>query len=104
MSADVLEILYVGNPVAGESFRACVESFGWTVYVPVNRLQALGMFIDYIPHVVILDTLQDPALTRDVYFHMRTVDTTPVIFLGTSSEFADDTTRTLLPSVPMSTL
>jgi len=104
MSAEVLEILYVGNAVAGEAFKECFEPFGWNVYVPANRVEALGMFIICVPHLVILDTLKDPALAQDVYNHIRTVDATPVIIVGTIDEIADEATRTVPACTPLSTM
>jgi hypothetical protein len=104
MSAEVLEILYVGNAVAGEAFKDCFEPFGWNVYVPTNRMEALGMYITYVPHLVILDTLKDSALTQDVYRNIRTVGATPVIVVGTIGEIEDAAARTVPACTPLSTL
>ena len=104
MSAEMFEILYVGNPVAGEAFKECLEPLGWNVYVPANRMEALGMFITFVPHLVILDALINPVLAKDVYHHIRTVDSTPVIAVGTFGEDECETTRAVPAYTPMSTL
>jgi hypothetical protein len=62
------------------------------------------MFIICVPHLVILDTLKDPALAQDVYNHIRTVDATPVIIVGTIDEIADEATRTVPACTPLSTM
>ena len=104
MSAEVLEILYVGNVIAGAAFKECFEPLGWHVYIPADRMEALGMFINWVPHLVILDALKDPELVQDVYHHIRTVDETPVIVVGTIEEIDCDTTRTVPAHTPLSTL
>lgn len=108
MSTEMFEILYVGNAVAGEAFKECLEPLGWNVYVPANRMEALGMFITFVPHLVILDTLINPVLAKDVYHHIRTVDSTPVIAIGAFNEADGETndaaTRAVPAYTPMSTL
>src|SRR5437016_2849951 len=112
MSAEALEILYVGNVIAGAAFKECFEPLGWNVYIPADRIEALGMFINWMPHLVILDALKDPELVQDVYHHIRTVDETPVIVvgavvgtvMGTVGESNCDMTRTVPAHTPLSTL
>jgi len=108
MSAEVLEILYVGNTIAGLAFKECFEPLGWNVYLPADRIEALGMFINWMPHLVILDALTDSELARYVYYHIRTVDETPVIVVGTIGTIDGvidcDSTRTVPAHTPLSTL
>src|SRR5436305_724502 len=108
MSAEALEILYVGNVIAGAAFKECFEPLGWNVYIPADRIEALGMFINWMPHLVILDALKDPELVQDVYHHIRTVDEMPVIVVGavagTIGEIDCDMTRAVPAHTPLSTL
>ncbi|HLY28575.1 MAG TPA: hypothetical protein VKQ72_19670 [Aggregatilineales bacterium] len=104
MSAETLQILYVGNAMDSQTFKECAEGQGWYVNAANTRLQALGMFINYFPQVVVLNALTDPGLIEEIYEHIRSVDSTPVIILATEWGMVDGATRVVRPDIPFSTL
>ncbi len=104
MSAESTRVLYVGEAMSGFSFKNCVEPLGWYVYMPTTRLEALGTFISCVPHLVIVDGVTGSTLGQDVYRHIRSVDMTPVIFVGETQEQIDEATRLLPADTSLSTL
>ena len=72
-------ILYIGQPEKGKAFAEKVESNGGYVYLPENLMQALGMYITYMPQVVVIDMTTDYA--HDFYDHLRSVDARPLVLL-----------------------
>ena len=84
MSAESFQVLYVGS--AASRFQACTEPLGWVVNIAQTRMEALGMFIFYLPQAVIVDLPDDSETAQDIYRHIRSVDNTPVLLLnGTDS-------------------
>ena len=39
MSAELVQILYVGNAIAGQTFKDCMQALGWEVYLANSRFQ-----------------------------------------------------------------
>ena len=104
MLPDTLRVLYVGRAIDGETFKACAKSHNWYVYLAETRLQALGTFITYFPDVVVLNATTDPALMEDIYEHIRSVDSTPVVILAVEWATDDEATYVVGPDVPFSIL
>ncbi|MEP7293393.1 MAG: hypothetical protein ABI835_16535 [Chloroflexota bacterium] len=73
-------ILYVGKHEAGVAFAQRIEASGGFVYLPESLMQALGMYITYLPQVTVIDMALDYA--QDVYDHLRSVDARPLLLLS----------------------
>lgn len=72
-------ILYVGTPDAGREFAAAAEACDDYAYLPDSLMQALGMYITYFPHVIVIDMACDYA--AEAYKHLRSVDAAPIFLL-----------------------
>jgi hypothetical protein len=72
-------ILYIGGSERGESIRATAELDGGFVYLPDHMLQALGMYITYLPNVIIVDTAV--SYSAEIVEHLRSVDARPILLL-----------------------
>lgn len=86
MTLQELLILYVGKPESGESIRATAELDGGYVYLPEHMLQALGMYITYLPNVVIVDSAV--SYSAEIIDHLRSVDARPILVLTDVSNHA----------------
>ncbi|MFQ5811711.1 MAG: hypothetical protein ACE5I2_00740 [Anaerolineae bacterium] len=81
MSKEHPRIIYVGDDVRGQALRIAVQSRGWRVYLPTERLQALGMYAVYFPDIVVLEAVSGSNLAEEVCFHLRTVRVEPLLIL-----------------------
>lgn len=77
IAIEPLEILYVGK--GGQAFQNCVEPLGWYVYLPQTGQQALGMYMAYWPHIIVLDTLTEPETAYYVYEQLLSVKAAPIL-------------------------
>ena len=81
MSAAFPNIVYVGDRDAGHALAAAAETRNWSVYVPVETFEALGMTVSYCPDMVIIDMVARPTMAIEVYYHLRTMTGEPVRIL-----------------------
>ncbi|HLU10069.1 MAG TPA: hypothetical protein VK003_10420 [Oceanobacillus sp.] len=72
-------LMYVGKAEQGESLRAAAELDGGAVYLPEHMMQALGMYITYLPNVIVVDSAV--SYSEDVIMHLRSVDARPILLL-----------------------
>lgn len=72
-------LMYVGISEQGESIRAAAELNGGAVYLPEHMMQALGMYITYLPNVIVVDSAV--SYSEDVIAHLRSVDARPILLL-----------------------
>jgi hypothetical protein len=72
-------IMYVGEAEQGKMLRATAELNGGFVYLPEHMMQALGMYITYLPKVIIVDSTV--SYSEDVIDHLRSVDARPILLL-----------------------
>lgn len=72
-------ILYVGEREAGLALAEVVEAEGGYVYLPHTMMEALGMYITYVPQVVVIDSRIGWA--SEVLAHLRSVDARPIVLL-----------------------
>jgi hypothetical protein len=72
-------LMYVGKSEQGESIRAAVELGGGSVYLPEHMMQALGMYITYLPNIIVVDSAV--SYSEDVIAHLRSVDARPILLL-----------------------
>ncbi|MBI1295865.1 hypothetical protein GC175_13000 [bacterium] len=102
MSAETPLIIYFGSEVRGESLHQETESLGWTVLAATHSLQALGMYVFYVPDLVIIDSREDSEGAQQVLFHLQSVNAQPLIFISSSTHdalsLADSTGRVLPPT------
>lgn len=81
MSAAFPNIVYVGDSEAGHALAATAAARNWTVYVPTELFEALGMTVSYCPDLVMIDMLARPTMAVEVYYHLRTLTGDPVRML-----------------------
>lgn len=77
-------ILYIGTPEKGQALAAQVEAHGGYVYLPEHLMQALGMYITYMPEIVVIDMALEYA--QEAYEHLRSVDAAPLVLLTNQSQ------------------
>lgn len=86
-------ILYVGDAQAGQALQDAVQNAGWWVYQPTETLEALGMYVTYMPDVVVINAATQPDFTGEVYEHLRSVDARPLLVLTDDPAWNSDTLR-----------
>lgn len=74
MSQETPIILYVGDSETAQWLELMLEPHGAYVYQGNELLPTLGMYVTYMPDLVILDARTMPDLARHVYAHLRSVD------------------------------
>lgn len=79
MTQQEMFIMYVGEAEQGKMIRATTELDGGYVYLPEHMMQALGMYITYLPNVIIVDAAI--SYSEDVIAHLRSVDARPILLL-----------------------
>lgn len=75
---DVL-MLYIGDRESGAAIRETAELDGGYVYLPEHMMQALGMYITYLPNVIVVDSAV--GYSADVLMHLQSVDAQPILLL-----------------------
>ena len=82
-------ILFVGHNEQGAQLLEAVEPLGWWVYQPQTANEALGMFVSYLPDVVLLNADDAPDVAEEVYFHLASVLAEPMIVIGGDELWSD---------------
>ncbi|MBL8162786.1 MAG: hypothetical protein JNJ61_12435 [Anaerolineae bacterium] len=90
-------VLFVGNPARGADLQRQTGQANWWVYLPEDALEALGIYITYLPDVVVLDEAAAPEITHEVYRHLRSVQAAALIVLTSGTDWQTDSNVTLLP-------
>jgi hypothetical protein len=75
--------LYIGSDASKVSDALRAEG-GW-VYHADTLMKALGMYISYMPQVIIIDACAPYA--EEAYMHLRSVDAHPIILLTAPDSF-----------------
>lgn len=88
-------ILFVGSPEQGTELLNAVEPMGWWVYQPETANDALGMYVGFLPDVVVMDASVTPEAAEEVYFHLASIEADPMIVLGGDSVWSDRVTHHL---------
>ncbi|HLA45646.1 MAG TPA: hypothetical protein VJZ27_19510 [Aggregatilineales bacterium] len=91
MSREHPQILYIGDLQRAEAFRMEVESVGWAVFAPSHLMEALAMYISYMPDLIVLDTCAC-GFWEAVYAHLRSVHARPILLLTERSRVFDGVT------------
>jgi hypothetical protein len=79
MSKENPNVLYIGADEADGARLTMAAPHTWSIHLPTKLMQALGMYIWYVPDVTVIDMCAPYAV--DVYQHLRTVDADPIILL-----------------------
>ena len=77
-------ILYVGDSARGRALHNAAEERGWYVYVPTETKEALGIYIFYMPSVIVIDAGSDFA--HEVYQHLHSVEAGPLLILADKAQ------------------
>lgn len=95
-------ILFVGHPEQGAQLLEAVEPLGWWVYQPQTTNEALGIYISYLPDVVLMNADAVPDVAEEVYFHLASVLAEPMIVIGGDAVWSDRVTHHLSATTDMS--
>jgi len=88
-------ILFVGHQEQGTQLLEAVEPLGWWVYQPQNANEALGMYVSYLPDVILMNADSAPDITEEVYYHLASVLAEPMIVIGGDEVWSDRVTHHL---------
>lgn len=82
-------ILFVGSSEKGTELLNAVEPLGWWVYQPETANDALGMYVGFLPDVVMMDAGAAPEMAEEVFFHLNSVEAEPIIVIGGHGAWSD---------------
>ncbi len=88
-------ILFVGHQEQGAQLLEAVEPLGWWVYQPQNANEALGMYVSYLPDVILMNADSAPDITEEVYYHLASILAEPMIVIGGDEVWSDRVTHHL---------
>jgi hypothetical protein len=94
-------ILFVGHHEQGAQLLEAVEPLGWWVYQPDNANEALGMYVSYLPDVILMNAEAAPDVAEEVYFHLASVAAEPIIVISDDEVWSDRVTHHLEADVHM---
>lgn len=102
MAKEQIRILYVGDTERGRAFRASVEAHRWYVYLSDRLLEALGVYVVYVPDIVVVDAAADSNLADEVLLHLQSIDAEPMVVLADEPELErrHDLARPLIRVLP----
>ena len=92
MSSQHPMILFVGSAEQGTQLQNAVEPMGWWVYQPQTANEALGMYVSYLPDVVLMDAEATPEMVEEVYYHLSPIATEPIIVIADHDSWSDRVT------------
>lgn len=81
MSKEMPLILYVGDEGRGGRLQQMTAALGWTVLTATEERQALGMYVFYIPDLIIVDSHNNVEGAETVVFHLHSVQAQPMLML-----------------------
>src|SRR5262245_46315608 len=90
MSQERLVVLCVGGADTERWIASSIEPYGGYVYRADDLTHALGMYVSYMPELVVLDTKNAPELATQVYTHLRSIDVEPILILDHESKTWND--------------
>jgi hypothetical protein len=73
MSREMPLIVYAGEETRGRHLQQMTESLGWTVLTATGERQALGMYVFYVPDLVIIDSCHNKEGAKTILFHLYSV-------------------------------
>lgn len=89
MSLEHPMVLYIGEQEDGTVFDKLVQQVGGFAYLPQCTMEALAMYVQYMPDAIVIDI--DTSYAAEVHGHLRDVGTNPIILVGeVAVEWADE--------------
>ncbi len=85
-------ILFIGRGERGNQLFDIVEPMDWWVYQPQSANEALGMYVSYLPDVVLMDAEAAPEMVEEVYYHLAPIATEPIIVIAHDDGWSDRVT------------
>lgn len=79
-------IVFVGSEVMGETLEADARRHAVRLWTATEVLQALALYMFYMPDAVVLEADAYPELANEVYSHLSSVGAQPLIVLAGESE------------------
>lgn len=81
MSKKMPLIVYAGEEQRGRYLQQMTASLGWTVLTATGEHQALGMYVFYVPDLVIIDSRHNEEGANTILFHLHSVQAQPILLL-----------------------
>ena len=88
-------ILFVGSSEKGTQLLNAVEPLGWWVYQPETVNDTLGMYVAYLPDIIMMDAEAIPEIVDELYFHLAPVAHEPIIVIAHHERWSDRVTHHL---------
>lgn len=81
-------MVFVGE--RAESIREQLQPEGWLVYIPTEMMEALAMYVFYVPDVVVIDSKHPDAY--EVHAHLNSIGADNLLVIGedTAPDIDDD--------------
>jgi len=89
MSMEHPNILYVGDIERGRALLKAVEPHGGYVYLPADTMEALAMYIHYLPDITVIDAGTRYTTAFEVHQHLGSVNAQPVLVLADANSAQD---------------
>jgi hypothetical protein len=78
-----LQILFIGSTEHGLDLSAQAAERGWIVHLPQGTMRALGEYLFFMPHIVVIEDSGCPGWTADVFYHLRSLgEAIPLLLTG----------------------
>jgi len=74
-------ILYIGASGQADALREHSTADGWEVFHPKEVLEALGMYITYLPDVVIIEDSTENTFSYEIFMHLRSIKAENMLIL-----------------------
>ena len=89
MSAEHPMILFVGHAIQGAQLLESVEPLNWWIYQSHTANEALGMYVSYLPDLILMNADAEPDIAEEVYFHLASVQAEPIIVISDDEVWSD---------------
>ncbi len=83
MSKEMPLVVYAGEASRGEMLAERTAELGWTVLIATQERQALGMWVFYMPDLIVIDGTGNASGAQSVYDHLCSVAAAPLLLLST---------------------
>lgn len=95
-------ILFIGSSDQGTQLLNAVEPLGWWVYQPKTTTEALGMYVSFLPDVVVINAEAVPDIAENVCFHLAPIAAEPIVVLSDHDLWSDRVTHHLPANADLS--
>ncbi len=82
-------ILFFGSPERGQALLKAAATRDWWVYLPQDASEALGMYVTWMPDVVIIEADDQPQAAAELFLHLRSIRHEPLIIVSDDEQWLD---------------